>query len=73
MRPERHIPNSIATMRTRLINALAKNVPGRTTRGLHGKRLAPIRNRLKHQSFFEFEAGIATARASCQTAQPRQG
>jgi hypothetical protein len=27
LRPERHIPNSIATMRARLINALAKTLP----------------------------------------------
>lgn len=27
LRPERHIPNSIATMRIRLINALIKNLP----------------------------------------------
>jgi hypothetical protein len=26
-RPERHIPNSIATMRKRLINALVKTIP----------------------------------------------
>jgi rRNA maturation protein Nop10 len=27
LRPERHIPNSIATMRLRLINALVKTLP----------------------------------------------
>ena len=45
LRPERHIPNSIATMRRRLVLALVKNLPRCPCCA------APIRNPAKYKNF----------------------